>query len=316
MLPVSEELKWKLKKLNDSLREVYPLAAFDKTKIRARLKEVGTFYQVEKWKDGEMKDWLKGKSVIGVDGSVNSTRGSQTRTLSVFQALAKGTLGEEKWAADVYTPLLEEEEEEGQAAREARKRGAILSALEMRVAGEAMREWEARVVIMDGSLLHFYIDDAEEWGKLAKTAEERGIFIVGVAEEISTRRLVKELFPEFPAWSDRDLLYGVLNVGEVFEWEDWSPAGSGMWKMAFRSSKSPQPIGLDGLMSQKEDRLALVRLVYSLTPEQGRGIPFWLDIVDNQVRVTNPLVETMVEQYIDADLRHRLLAVKRSDRMI
>jgi hypothetical protein len=57
-------------------------------------------------------------------------------------------------------------------------------------------------------------------------------------------------------------------------------------------------------------------LVYSLTPEQGRGIPFWLDIVDNQVRVTNPLVETMVEQYIDADLRHRLLAVKRSDRMI
>ncbi|MRG27038.1 DNA double-strand break repair nuclease NurA [Laceyella tengchongensis] len=317
MLPVSEELKEKLKKLNQSLRALYPEEAFDEHKIRERLQKVGTFHQIDKWPDGELRDFLQGGALIGVDGSVNSTKGSQMRTLSVFQALAKGTRGEEKWAADVYTPLLEEEEAgDGQAAREAKKRGTLLSQLELKVAREAVLEWEPRVVLMDGSLLHFWIDDAESWERLAQLAEEKGTLMIGVSEEIGTRGLVRELFPEYSAWSDRDLLYGVLKPGEAFEWEGWSPAGSQMWKMAFRSSRSPQPIGLDGLMSQGKERLALVRLIYSLTPEQGRGIPFWLDIVDNQVRVTNPLVETMVEQYIDADLRHRLLSMKRSDRMI
>lgn len=318
MLPVSEELKIKLKKLNQSLRQVYPRSAFAEREIRQRLAEVGTFYSIGKWQEGELKDWLQGQTLVGVDGSVNSTRGTQMRTLSVFQALAKGTHGEEKWAADVYTPLLELEPEhtDGQAAREARKRGALLSRLEMEVAEQAMREWSPRVVMMDGSLLHFYIDDAESWAKVAERAEREGVLLIGVSEEIGTRGLVRELFPEYPAWSDRDLLYGVLNIGEAYEWRDWSPSGSQMWKMAFRSSRNPQPIGLDGLHSQQDQRLELVKLVYSLTPEQGRGIPFWLDIVDNQVRVTDPLVQTMVEQYIDVDLRHRLLVPKRSDRVI
>ena len=57
-------------------------------------------------------------------------------------------------------------------------------------------------------------------------------------------------------------------------------------------------------------------MIYTLTPEQGRGIPYWLDIVDNQVRVTNPLVQTLVEQYIDPEIRHRILMLKRNDRMI
>ncbi|MBA4495836.1 DNA double-strand break repair nuclease NurA [Paenactinomyces guangxiensis] len=318
MLPVSEELKIKLKKLNQSLRSTFPVSAFDEGYIRERLSKIGVFYQIEKWQDRELKDWLKDQTLVGVDGSVNSTRGTQTRTLSVFQALAKGTRGEEKWAADVYTPLLGEdgEAEDGQAAREAKKRGAMLSRLEMEVTERAIQEWTPKVILLDGSLLHFYIDDAECWERVARTAENQGVLLAGVSEEIGTSGLVRELFPEYPSWSDRDLLYGVLRVGEAFEWRDWSPAGSRMWKMAFRSSKSPQPVGLDGLESQQEKRFDLARLVYTLTPEQGRGIPFWLDIVDNQVRVTDPLVQTMVEQYIDADLRHRLLVPKRNERMI
>ncbi len=318
MLPVSDELKGKLKQVNQSLKEAYPASAFDEQRIREKLGQIGTFYQIEKWEEGKMRDWLKGQTLVGVDGSVNSTRGTQKRTLSVFQALAKGTRGEEKWAANVYTPLLDDngEPEEGQEAREARKRGAILSRLEMDVTVQAITEWAPGVVMLDGSLLHFYIEDPTKWKQVAQTAEKKGSLLIGVSEEIGTRGLARELFPEYPVWSDRDLLYGVLRVGEAFEWQDWSPSGSGMWKMAFRSSKSPQPIGLDGLVSQQEVRLDLVRLVYSLTPEQGRGIPFWLDIVDNQVRVTDALVQMMVDQYIDPELRHRLLIPKRSERVI
>ena len=317
MLPVSVELKRKLEWLNDSLKQAFPLQSLDKSAIRKRLKEAGAFYSIEKWSGEEIKDFLQERFLVGVDGSVNSTKGSQTRTLSVFQALAKATNGKEKWAADMYTPLLKgDETKEGNAASEARKRGDLLSRLEMQVTMEAMEDWAPRVVMLDGSLLHFYISDAKSWEQVAQMAESQNSLLVGVSEEIETRTLVHAFFPEYPALTDRDLLYVVLQEGEAFEWEAWSPSGSRMWKMAFRTSKSPQPIGLDGLKSQWEDRWNLARLVYSLTPEQGRGIPYWLDIVDNQVRVTDPLVETMVEQYIDPELRYRLLQSKRKERMI
>ncbi len=322
MLPVSVELKNKLRQLNESLKQAYPSRSFEEANIRERLQKAGTFYTLTKLSGEEIRNWLNGL-LVGVDGSVNSTKGFQERTLSVFQALAKGTQGEEKWTADVYTPLLDEEDgQEGKAAREARKRGTLLSRLEMKVTMEAIREWVPRVVMTDGSLLHYSIDDNEIWEQLAEMAELKNTLLVGVSEEIGTRTLVKELFPEYPVWTDRDLLYGVLNVGEAYEWEGWSQAGTvdqagnNMWKMVFRASRSPQPIGLDGLVSQREERLQLAKLVYSLTPEQGRGIPYWLDIVDRQVRVTTPLVETMVEQYIDPEIRYRLLSSKRSDRMI
>ncbi|MGA8942975.1 MAG: DNA double-strand break repair nuclease NurA [Thermoactinomyces sp.] len=320
MLPVSAELKNKLRQLNESLKQAYPIHSFDGAKIRERLQEAGTFYTLTKMNGTEIRNWLQGGLLVGVDGSVNSTRGSQDRTLSVFQALAKGTQGGEKWDADVYTPLLDEEDgEEGKAAREARKRGTLLSRLEMKVTMEAIREWAPRVVMADGSLRHYAIDDNEVWEQLMQLAELKNTLMVGVSEEIGTRTLVKELFPEYPVWTDRDLLYGVLKVGEAYEWEGWSQgqqAETRLWKMVFRASRSPQPIGLDGLASQREERLHLAELVYSLTPEQGRGIPYWLDIVDRQVRVTNPLVETMVEQYIDPEIRYRLLSSKRSDRII
>ncbi|TCS94320.1 DNA double-strand break repair nuclease NurA [Hazenella coriacea] len=317
MLPVSEELKKKLKKLNESLRQLYPTTILNEQEIRRNMSEIGTFYSFSKWENDESKHWMNGRTLVGVDGSVNSTKGSQMRTLSVFQALAKGTLGEEAWLADVYTPLLNQEIENlGEAAREAQKRGALLSQLEMGVAEKAIQDWNPRAIMMDGSLLHFYIDDSETWMKLAKYAEEQDVYLIGVSEEISTHGLVRRLYPDYPSWSDRDLLYGVLQVGEAFEWREWSPSGSQMWKMAFRPSLNPLPIGLDGLESQREHCFDLIKLTYSLTPEQGRGIPFWLDIVDNQVRVTDPLVQTMVEQYIDPDLRYRLLEPKRNERII
>lgn len=317
MFPVSEELQRKLKKLNDSLRQTYPKDALNPDKIRQRLLEVGTFRMIEPFSNTEIKEWVQEQTVVGVDGSVNSTKGIEMRTLSVFQALAKGTRGEEAWEADVYTPLLQEEvEEDGYLAREAKKRGARLSRLELKVTQRAIREWSPRVILMDGSLLHYYIDDAEEWEKTAKLAEDHEILVVGVAEEVGSQGLAKHVFPQYPAWSDRDLFYGMLQVGESFEWVEWSPAGSAMWKMVFRPSYSPAPVGIDGLLSQRKDRFDLMRFVYTMTPKQGRGVPYWLDIVDNQVRVTDPLVQTMVDQYIDPDIRHRLLSPKRNERVI
>jgi hypothetical protein len=169
-------------------------------------------------------------------------------------------------------------------------------------------------VMMDGSLRHFMIDDAEGWSALTAAAEEAGVLLVGVSEEIGTKGLARELFPDRPAWSDRDVLYGVLLKGEAYALEGWSASGNGLWKVVLRAAGSPQPVGIDGLLSQGEHRDDLIRLCRTLTPEQGRGIPLWLDIVDAEVRVTDSLIEAMVEEYIDPDLLHRLLVPKRSER--
>ncbi|OYD06382.1 DNA double-strand break repair nuclease NurA [Paludifilum halophilum] len=317
MLPVSEELKRKLEDTNRDLRKAYPRDVFQRDQIRRRLEEIGSFQKVDKWEGERIKEWLQGRSLVGVDGSVNSTPGSHPHTLSVFQALAKGTTGEERWAADLYTPLLDSgdgEAEGGRLAREAKHRGTLLASLELKVASEAVRSWRPRVIMMDGSLLHFLIDDSQGWTRFAEAAEQAGVLLVGVSEEIGTKGLARCLFPDQPTYSDRDVLFGVMRPGEVYRSPEMDPAGTGLWKAVLCSSRGPQPVGVDGLVSQSGDRDALIRLVHSLTPVQGRGIPLWLDIVDKEVRVTDPLVEAMVEQFIDPDLRHRLLVPKRNDR--
>lgn len=316
MLPVSVELKNKLKEMNKSLRKQFPSQYYQPSEIRQKLQKAGRFHCFDKFPKNELDSLLENKSIVGVDGSVNSTKGTEKRVLSVFQALAKATRGGEKWSADVYTPLLEEEiEKEQEPARHARKRGALLSNLEMEVAIQAMREWKPKAMLMDGSLLHYHIDDMGKWETVQRVALEEQVSVIGIAEEMGASTLVHELFPEYKGWTDRDLLYGVLDVGEAFLLDERYFGGK-MWRAVFRPSDSPVPIGLDGIMGQLDEQVNLIRLVYTLTPRQGRGIPYWLDIVDNQVRVTNALVQTMVEEYIDEDLRRRLLTTKRDERII
>ncbi|MFD1427978.1 hypothetical protein JOD24_002196 [Kroppenstedtia sanguinis] len=319
LLLLSEVLKQKLEETNRDLRRVYPPDVFNRDQIRERLQSIGHMDLAGRWDGEQLKKWLGQETLVGVDGSVNTTPGTHPHTLSVFQALAKGTRGEEKWSADLYTPLLEKEEEEGeegQLAREAKHRGRLLAGLEIQVALYAIRNWTPRVVMMDGSLLHFLIDHAEGWDELVEVAEQAGVLLVGVTEEIGTKSLARALFPEQGNYSDREILFGVMKPGEAYISPEMDPAGTGLWKTVLSPAKHPQPVGVDGLLSQSDAREDLVRLVHTLTPAQGRGIPLWLDIVDQEVRVTDALVQAMVEQYIDPDLRHRLLVPKRSDRIL
>ncbi|SFS87103.1 DNA double-strand break repair nuclease NurA [Marininema halotolerans] len=316
MLSVSRQLKNKIIETNQELRRMYPSQVFDREQLRDQLKTLGFFSNVEKWAGDTLEKWLEGGTLVGVDGSVNSTPGAHPHTLSLFQALAKGTRGEETWAADLYTPLLEEEEEneEGKLAREAKRRGSLLASLEIQVAIEAIERWKPKIIMMDGSLLHFLIDDASGWARLADAAITQGVLLVGVAEEIGTKSLARRLFSHSTTYSDRELLFGTLQREECYRSEAMDPPGTGLWKAVLCSTKHPQPVGIDGLLAQSEDREHLIQLVHTLTPNEGRGVPLWLDIVDREVRVTDALVRGMVEQYIDPDLRHRLLIPKRNDR--
>src|SRR5690242_5751693 len=83
MLPVSVELKDKLKQVNKSLRKQYPSSFYPPSEIRQKLQKAGRFHQFDKFQKNELADWLGNKSIVGVDGSVNSTKGTEQRVLSV-----------------------------------------------------------------------------------------------------------------------------------------------------------------------------------------------------------------------------------------
>ena len=44
----------------------------------------------------------------------------------------------------------------------------------------------------------------------------------------------------------------------------------------------------------------------------GRGIPLWLDHIDREIRLTDQLVEALVEQYMDTELQQRLLKMEQT----
>jgi hypothetical protein len=71
LLPVSEVLRQKLRQVNQSLREAFPFTEVDRHTIRQRLAQVGQFHQLSKLPDAELKAWLAGQTMVGVDGSVN-----------------------------------------------------------------------------------------------------------------------------------------------------------------------------------------------------------------------------------------------------
>jgi hypothetical protein len=82
-----------------------------------------------------------------------------------------------------------------------------------------------------------------------------------------------------------------------------------------RSARDPGVIGLDILKEQQTNLKQLANLVYTLTPEDSRGIPIWLDIVDEQVKITNKMMEALVDSYLDPKLKQRLFYSKRNERI-
>ena len=186
MLLLSEALKQKLEDTNRDLRRDVSPAEFQVENPRTVEWSRAPIFGGRV--DGAAAEsWLGEGTLVGVDGSVNTTSGAHPHTLSVFQALAKGTRGEEKWSAELYTPLLEKRRRGGRGRPGARQRGRSLSGLEIQVALYAIRTWSPRVVMMDGSLLHFLIDHAEGGMSWWRRRNRPVVLLVGVSEEIGTR---------------------------------------------------------------------------------------------------------------------------------
>ncbi len=316
MLEVSSELIEKLVKIDKKLRENFSYSKNEQAFIRQNLhNETSIFRQMIRHSGNELSNWLENKEVAAVDGSVNQTKGEAPYIIYFFQALAKTITQKQYWKTDLYMPLVDEQEEEQESNKDIRPK--IMSELEMKVALEMIEKEHPKVILMDGSLLHYSIDSPDVWKELREMALERNVLLVGVTEEVGTTFL-KDLpifssSASFQRLLDRDILFGVLKQGEML-YVEAAQKKVGLRTAWLRPATSPAVVGVDILEEQFSELNRIVDFIYSTTPKEGRGIPLWLDIVDKEVRITDKLVDALVENYIASEIKQRFLQRKRTER--
>ncbi|WP_078429502.1 DNA double-strand break repair nuclease NurA [Alkalihalobacterium alkalinitrilicum] len=320
MLEVSRQLIEKMTKIDKELQLKYG----NKQKVNSTIRQSlfdknGCFRQMELRNFRILSNWIGGLQIAAVDGSVNQTKGEPPHVIYFFQALARTLKGYEKWEFDLYTPLLEVLEEE-ELETQKRIRSKRMAELELLAAKAMMEDCSLKLILMDGSLTHYAIDAPLLWQEVKQLALHKETLLIGVTEEVGTSFLYQELDLEFKEAQgqqnvyDRDLLFGVLKQGEMLFMEKAQnkPHVHTAW---LRPSSDPAVIGVDILIEQKEEMEPICDFLYSTTPKEGRGIPLFLDMVDRDVRISDKLVEALVEQYIQPELKQRLFSPKRMDRL-
>lgn len=330
MININEGLKDKVTYLNKVLLDKYKdVLSLDRSFFRKFIGEnVGPIAKLEKLTKEELSYLAEKGGILGVDGSNNRMGGAYPHFVEIYQGLAKSTIYKDKpiYKTDFYTPLYIEREdsplEDGMEGEESiRKRK--LSAIEVEAALEGIRELKPYAVIMDGSLIRYDIECFDRWMELRKECEDRNIILIGVIKDIKTSIIgdllmadksleVKECF------YDRELLYGFLEYGEIIPiyGEVTKKTAEGFSSLFMRSSQAPTVIGMDILDSQKSHLEEMARLVFSLTPEDGRGVPLWIDIVDSEVKIPDQMIRGLLESYLDREILEMFFISERDKRTL
>ncbi len=73
-------------------------------------------------------------------------------------------------------------------------------------------------------------------------------------------------------------------------------------------------IGIDIIESQSQKLEEMARLVLTLTPENSRGVPLWLDIVDKEVKISDDMMKALMERYLERGIYERYFVSERDKR--
>lgn len=327
MYSLNKDLSNRIKDVNTDLSNRFN-SIFNKDKDRLRnfiQSNVGMILTLEKLTGSELEDIKIRGGLVGVDGSNNRMGGSYPHYIEAFQAMAKSTIrmNEPIFVSRVYTPLLDERIQNNLDTDEEipeENKDSILAGLEVEAAIEAVKRLNPHIVLMDGGLIRYNIYAAEKWQELMLLCIEKDILLAGVIKDIKTSIIGDELKRSFKDIKgilyDRELLYGLLNYGEYIPiGEDVNKKERKGYTSAFiRSSLLPMVIGLDILNEQGQYLEYISRLVLSLTPENSRGVPLWLDIVDKEVKISDDMLKALLERYLDRGIYQRFFVSERDKR--
>lgn len=326
MYCLNEQLKDRIEFVNNLLLNKYEkILSLDKQVLRSFIMDkVGSIKRLERMTPEELKKYAELGGILGVDGSKNRLGGAYPHFIEIYQGFARCSIHRDKPVikADFYTPLeLEENSNILEDSREEKVRSdKKLADIEVEAALEGIREFNPYAVIMDGSIIRYDIASADKWMELKSECEKRGIILVGVTKDIKTSIIGEELKKDKNIsingkFHDRELLYGTLEYGEaIFTSIETKKETAGLESAFLRSSDSPTVVAVDILQSQREHLEEMVRVVLTLTPRNGRGVPLWIDIVDSEVKISDVMMRSLLESYLDRRLLEMLFVSERDKR--
>lgn len=309
---INENLRSNLKNLNESLKKkLNKIEGLDRESIRKNLQQFGILVNLKKLDGSELS---KFGPMACVDGSVNRYGGSHPHYIDIFQGLSKLSGAESKsiFKSSIFSPILnsptEEEDEE--------IRNKLLASIEVEVAIETLLFENVKTLLMDGNLLRYSIRSSDNYEELKEMCESKNVILAGFIKEAKSDFLFKLLFPDISGFTlyDKDLLYGVLNVGEGFIFHDEynKKLEKDISSMLLRTSNYPGIGGLEVINSQREFILDIGNLCYSLTSLASRGVPMIIDIVDKEVKLDDKLTTELINSYIEKEVIERFFVSERS----
>ena len=325
MYRINEQLKVSISNLNHSLTNKYnSILNCNKKEMRNFIAQnVGLISKVEKLNINELSIWNKNGGIVAVDGSANRLGGAYPHYIDLFQGLAKSTKYKDMplYNSDIYTPLLNEEEdnllEDGVLID---KRDMKLASIEVEIAIESVKKHKPYAILMDGGFIRYHIYCKDKWDELRSLCEDNNIILLGVIKDIKTSIIgdvIKNQDHSFHKVYDRELLFGILDYGEIIsirETVNKKHLEQGIASAFIRSSLSPKVIAIDIIDSQKKYLEDVSRLILSLTPENSRGVPLWLDIVDREVKISDNMTRALLQRYMDRGIYERFFLPERDKR--
>ena len=310
-----QDLEGQLREVNKSLRDKYDfIFSLDNDTFRKELTEnVGRLIEMEKFPKEKLSKY---KRTVGVDGSNNRSGGAFPHFIEIFQGLAKSTDGNEVYKNKVYTPTLNDIYEDKNLSQK------YLATIEIETAIEYINKYDFDYLMMDGGFIRYKINCIDLFTELRETCEAKNIILFGVIKDLKTNVIARSLEIDESIY-DREILFNRLKTGEAVLIRNEinkkfikDGLGEGFSSAFMRTSKFPGAVGLDILDTQEKYLEEISSLIYTLTPMSSRGVPLWLDIVDKDVKITDEILTTLLEEYLDRDVYERFFISERDKRSL
>ncbi|MDU1643648.1 MAG: DNA double-strand break repair nuclease NurA [Peptoniphilus harei] len=310
-----QDLEGQLKEVNTNLKNKYDfIFNLDKDAFRKELtNNVGRLIKMEKFPKEKLSKY---KRTVGVDGSNNRSGGAFPHFIEIFQGLAKSTDGNEIYKNKVYTPTLNDIYDDKNLSQK------YLATIEIETALEYIDEYDFDYLMMDGGFIRYKINCLDLFTELREKCEAKNIILFGVIKDLKTNVIARSLEIDESIY-DREILFNRLITGEALLIRNEinkkfikDGLGEGFSSAFMRTAKFPGAVGLDILDTQEKYLEEIASLVYTLTPMSSRGVPLWLDIVDKDVKITDEILTTLLEEYLDRDVYERFFISERDKRTL
>lgn len=317
---ISKDLMDEVSRLNQRLKNRKNVSKLSRKKVRDLIKnkKIGKIKVYERFSVDKLKEFKQDGCICVVDGSVNRIGANYPNYVEFFQSMALvGSDQEPLVKADILCPLVDEFSERDQFQISKEK----LCATELAVAIEAVSNYDVKILMMDGTLMRYALEAEDLYNDLVELCDNKGVFLVGVVEEISTKIIMntfKANRVDVGMLFDREALFNVLDMNEGFVVEKYKSRKEeyNIEQAFIRTSKDPCVIAID-IPSQNMGKFdEIISFVLTLSDENTRGVPFLLDLVDKKTRIDNKQAEILAKKYLDTEMYQSIFRSQRSKRVI